>query len=54
MKHLQNPKILTNHKINTQSIAIDLKGEAGKRVILNAVKRVMKTHTKEITALADK
>lgn len=41
-------------KQNNQPIKIELKGEAGKRVILTAAKRVMKTHKKEIQALAYK
>lgn len=35
-------------------VKIELKGEAGKRVALAAAKRVIKTHSKEIRALADK
>ncbi len=41
-------------KKNTQPVKMDLKGDAGKRVILAAAKRVMQTHKKEIQALADK
>lgn len=41
-------------KTNQQPIKIELKGEAGKRVALAAAKRVIKTHQKEIKALADK
>lgn len=53
MTQLQSSTDTKNRKINTQPIVIDLTGEAGKRLILNAVKRVMTTHAKEITALAD-
>lgn len=35
-------------------LAIELKGEAGKRVFNAAVKRVLQRHAKEIKALADK
>lgn len=41
-------------KTNKQPLKIELKGEAGKRVALAAAKRVIKTHNKEIKALADK
>lgn len=43
-----------NQKPNVQPVPMDLKGDAGKRVILNTAKRIMKTHAKEIKALADK
>ena len=33
---------------NTKPIKMELKGEAGKRVALSAVKRVIKAHHKEI------
>lgn len=39
---------------NYKPIKLDLNGEAGKRVVLNAAKRVIKTHQKEIKALAYK
>lgn len=39
---------------NTRPVTMNLKGEAGKRVVLAAVRRVMQTHQKEIRALADK
>ena len=39
---------------NTKPVKFELQGEAGKRVVLAAVRRVMKTHQKEIKALADK
>lgn len=39
---------------NTQPVKMELKGEAGKRVILAAARRVMVRHKKEIEALADK
>lgn len=35
-------------------VAMELKGEAGKRVLNTAVREVMKQHAKEIKALADK
>ena len=35
-------------------VKIELKGEAGKRVALATAKRVIKTYSKEIKALADK
>lgn len=41
-------------KQNTQPVKIELNGEAGKRVALSAVKRIIKTHNKEIKALAYK
>ena len=39
---------------NNKPVKFELKGEAGKRVALAAAKRVMKTHDKEIKALAYK
>ena len=48
-----NQTTQTNPKTNVQPVAMDLKGDAGKRVILNTAKRIMKTHAKEIKALAD-
>ncbi|WP_283774651.1 hypothetical protein [Histophilus somni] len=39
---------------DTKPVKIELKGEAGKRVVLAAAKRVIKTHNKEIKALAYK
>ncbi len=39
---------------NTRPVVMQLQGEAGKRVALSAVRRVMKSHAKEIKALADK
>lgn len=39
---------------NYQPIKIELKGDAGKRVALSAVQRIIKTHSKEIKALANK
>ena len=44
----------SNIKLNYQPVKMELKNDAGKRVVLTAVKRVMKTHQKEIKALADK
>lgn len=41
-------------KQNTQHVKIELNGEAGKRIALAAAKRVIKTHNKEIKALAYK
>lgn len=43
-----------NPKPNVQPVQMDLKGEAGKRIILNTARRIMKTYAKEIKALADK
>lgn len=43
-------KMKNNHK----PLQFELKGEAGKRVALAAAKRVIKTHNKEIKALAYK
>ncbi|CAM3479499.1 hypothetical protein [Moraxella osloensis] len=51
---MSNQTTQTNPKTNVQPVAMDLKGDAGKRVILNTAKRIMKTHAKEIKALADK
>ncbi|SUU36646.1 Uncharacterised protein [Actinobacillus seminis] len=39
---------------NTKPVKMELKGEAGKRVALSAAKRIIKTHNKEIKALAYK
>lgn len=39
---------------NTKPVTFHLQGEAGKRVALAAAKRVIRTHNKEIKALADK
>ncbi|MDY4280204.1 MAG: hypothetical protein SOX56_03870 [[Pasteurella] mairii] len=41
-------------KTNNQPVKFELKGEAGKRVALVAAKRVIRTHNKEIKALAFK
>lgn len=41
-------------KQNTQPVKMELSGEAGKRVALSAAKRIIKTHYKEIKALAYK
>ena len=35
-------------------LEMEFKGEAGKRVLLASVRRVMQRHKKEIQALADK
>lgn len=45
---------MSNKPANTQPVAMQLTGDAGKRVILNSAKRIMNTHKKEIKALADK
>lgn len=39
---------------NTRPVKMELKGEAGKRVLLAAARRIAKTHQKAIKALADK
>ena len=39
---------------NTRPDKIELKGEAGKRVLLAAARRIAKTHQKAVKALADK
>ncbi|HFC6354359.1 hypothetical protein [Neisseria lactamica] len=39
---------------NTRPVKIELKGEAGKRVLLAAARRIAKTHQKAVKALADK
>lgn len=39
---------------NTHPVKMELKGEAGKRVLLAAARRIAKTHQKAIKALADK
>ncbi|WP_281255528.1 hypothetical protein [Pasteurella oralis] len=39
---------------DTKPVKIELKGDAGKRVVLAAAKRVIKAHNKEIKALAYK
>ena len=44
--HLENGK--------WQPVAMNLTGEAGKRVLNAAVQRVLQSHAKEIKALADK
>ena len=47
----------TNNKTANEKykpVPMDLKGEAGKRVLNTAVREVMKQHAKEIKALADK
>ena len=47
----------TNNKTANEKwkpVPMDLKGEAGKRVLNTAVREVMKRHAKEIKALADK
>lgn len=41
-------------KKNTKPVKMELNGEAGKRVALSAAKRIIKTHNKEIKALAYK
>ncbi len=51
---MSNQTTQFNAKSNVQPVSMDLKGEAGKRVILNTAKRIMKIHAKEIKALADK
>lgn len=53
-KTMSNQTMQLNSKLNVQPVPMDLKGDAGKRVILNTAKRIMKTHAKEIKALADK
>lgn len=47
----------TNNKTVNEKwrpVAMELKGEAGKRLLNTAVREVMKQHAKEIKALADK
>ena len=39
---------------NTRPVKMELKGEADKRVLLAAARRIAKTHQKAIKALADK
>ena len=39
---------------NPRPVKMELKGEAGKRVLLAAARRIAKTHQKAIKALADK
>lgn len=39
---------------NTRPVKMELKGEAGKRVLLAAARRIAKTHQKAIKALANK
>ncbi len=41
-------------QLNTQAVQFELNGEAGKRVVLAAARRVIKAHQKEIKALAYK
>ena len=52
--HMANQTTQIKPKTNVQPVPMDLKDDAGKRVILNTAKRIMKTHAKEIKALADK
>lgn len=61
LKHLfaskNNPMPQTKTKTVNEKykpVAMELKGEAGKRVLNAAVREVMKQHAKEIKALADK
>ncbi|HFC8547678.1 TPA: hypothetical protein ACFRG8_001825 [Neisseria lactamica] len=39
---------------NIRPVKMELKGEAGRRVLLAAARRIAKTHQKAIKALADK
>ncbi|WP_201289306.1 hypothetical protein [Pelistega ratti] len=48
---VQNKK---TSQLNTQAVKFELDGEAGKRVVLAAARRVIKIHQKEIKALAYK
>lgn len=41
-------------KKNTKPVKIDLKDEAGKRVLLASVRRILVNHQKEIKALENK
>ena len=50
------PQTTNNKTVNEKwrPVAMELKGEAGKRVLNAAVQRVLQRHAKEIKALADK
>lgn len=50
-KQIQNR---TPPQLNTQAVNFELQGEAGRRVTLAVAKRIIKTHSKEIKALAYK
>lgn len=44
--------VIAQHRSKTAPAPMSLSGPAGKRVVVNAAKRVMKTHSEVIKALA--
>ncbi|MBP5789861.1 MAG: hypothetical protein J6W29_06485 [Neisseriaceae bacterium] len=54
MKQNTNPHKPHSVDEKWRPVAMELTGEAGKRVLNAAVQRVMQRHAKEIKALADK